>query len=95
MVQTGLLGAIPFLAALLLGWLLVVRALRNLSRFSVVDKHLIIQTAGMLAFFSVRTITESTGAFFGIDWLLLAPLLLYLTSVNHNYAEEESRVGRS
>jgi O-antigen ligase len=94
LLQTGLLGTVPFVAALLFGWLLLVKALLNLSRFSGVDKHLTIQTAGMLVFFSVRTLTESTGAFFGIDWLLLAPLLLYLTSVNHNYGEGEGLAER-
>ena len=33
---------------------------------------------GVLAFFSVRSLFESSGAFFGVDWLLLAPLFVYL-----------------
>jgi O-antigen ligase len=92
LVQTGLLGTIPFLAALIFGWGLLIKALRNLNRFSVEHKHLVIQTAGILVFFSIRSFPESTGAFFGIDWLLLAPLLLYLTLVDHAGAEVQMQV---
>jgi hypothetical protein len=95
LVQTGFLGTIPLVAALLLSWYLLVKAVRNLSRFSTTDRHLTIQTAGIIAFFSVRTFTESPGSFFGVDWLLLAPFLLYLTLVIHNYAGEEGGSGKS
>jgi O-antigen ligase len=88
LIQTGLIGAIPFLAAILLGWVLLLKALRNLARLPVLDKHLVIQTGGILAFLTIRSIPESTGAFFGVDWLLLAPLLLYLQVVNHSHVKE-------
>jgi hypothetical protein len=84
LLQTGILGTLPFVASLMFGWFLILKALRNLNRFTVVHKHIIIQTSGLMAFLSFRTITESTGAFFGIDWLLLAPLLLYLQVVNRD-----------
>jgi hypothetical protein len=82
LVQTGIVGAIPFMAALILGWVLLYKALRNRAHLPGVHRHLVIQTAGILTFLSVRAITESTGAFFGVDWLILAPLLLYLQAVN-------------
>jgi len=82
MVQTGTLGTIPLLVALVFIWTLMIRAVRNLSRFPMIHKSLIIQLAGILTFFSVRTFSESTGAFFGVDWLLLAPVLVYLQMVN-------------
>ena len=82
--QTGVIGIMPFIGALLLGWVLFYRAVRNLPYLPQVHKHLVIQTAGILALFSVRSIPESTGAFYGIDWILLAPLLLYLQLVNQS-----------
>lgn len=82
LVQTGLLGTIPFVGAILFAWLLLVRAIRKLSQLPVAHKQMVIQTAGVLAFLSIRSIPESTGAFFGVDWLILAPLLLYLQLVN-------------
>jgi hypothetical protein len=38
----------------------------------------------MLAFFSVRSMAESTAVFFGVDLLLLAPVLLYLSIINQS-----------
>jgi len=87
LIQTGILGVIPFVAALLLAWVLLAKAVRNLKLLPTVHKHLAIQAAGMLAFFSVRAITESTGAFFGVDWLLLAPLLFYLHLLNRHLSQ--------
>ena len=89
LIQTGLIGAIPFIGAMLFAWLLLLKALRNLNRHVAGHKLLVIQTAGILTFLSVRAIPESTGAFFGIDWLLLSPLLLYLHMVNSADAAKE------
>jgi N-acetylglucosaminyldiphosphoundecaprenol N-acetyl-beta-D-mannosaminyltransferase len=82
LIQTGILGTIPFLAAFIWVWLLLIRVLTKLRDLPVVHKHLTIQVAGVLTFLSIRAIPESTGAFFGVDWLLLAPLLLYLQLIN-------------
>jgi len=78
LVQTGLIGTIPFVAGLTLGWVFLFNVLINRARLPYVYQHLAIQSGGILAFLSVRMLTESTGAFFGVDWLILAPLLLYL-----------------
>ena len=82
LVQTGVLGLIPLLAAFIWTWLLLIKALRKLRDLPVTHKYLTIQVAGMLTFLSLRALPESTGAFFGVDWLLLAPLLLYLQLLN-------------
>ena len=82
LIQTGLFGTIPFVAAFIWVWLLLIKALRKLRDLPVAYKYLTIQVAGVLTFLSLRAIPESTGAFFGVDWLLLAPLLLYLQLVN-------------
>jgi O-antigen ligase len=86
LVQTGLMGAIPFMAALLFAWFLLFNLVRDLASLPLVHKHLIIQSGGVLAFLSVRAIPESTGAFFGVDWLLLAPLLIYLQVAKHSFS---------
>jgi len=82
LVQTGLAGTIPFITAFLFAWLLLIKALRNRATLPRVHRHLLIQVAAIMVFFSLRTIPESTGAFFGIDWILLAPILAYLQVVN-------------
>ena len=78
LLQAGGLGIVPFVAALLMAWVLLLNLVRNRARLPTVHRHLLIQVVGIAIFLSARTITESTGAFFGVDWLLLAPLLMYL-----------------
>ena len=92
MIQTGGIGATSFIGAFLFGWILLVRALRNLGRLPLRHKHLVIQSAGVFLFLTLRTIPESGGAFFGVDLLLLGPILLYLGLVNRRrFSEAESR----
>ena len=88
LIQTGLAGTIPFVAGVLFAWALLIRTSLNLARLSQEHKLQFIQVAGVLAFLSLRSVTESTGAFFGVDWLLLGPILLFLQVVN-------SRLGRN
>jgi hypothetical protein len=82
LIQTGLLGTLLFISAMLMGWVLLFKSLRNLGRLPSEQKHLVIQAGGILAFLTVRSFPESTGAFFGVDWLILAPILLYLYTIN-------------
>ena len=81
MIQTGLTGTIKVLGAKLGSWFPLLKALRRLNRLVAADKALIIQAAGVLTFLTVRTLPDSTEAFFGVDWLLLGALLLYLRVV--------------
>ena len=78
LIQTGVVGAIPLIAAILFGWLSLVKVMRRLDQLPARHKHLVIQAGAILAFLTMRAFPESTGAFFGIDWLILAPILLYL-----------------
>jgi hypothetical protein len=82
LLQTGAIGTIPFLLGLLLAWFLLIKTGLKQFLLSQDQKSLFIQVSGMLVFLSVRSITESTGAFFGVDWLLLGPILLFLQVVN-------------
>ena len=87
--QTGLLGGIPFVAAMILAWALFIRMLRRLALLSGSHKHLVIQCGGVLAFLTMRSFPESTGAFFGVDWLILAPILFYLQLLNGGHQSLE------
>ena len=89
LIQTGFLGAIPFVCAVLWAWFILIKTLRNIDRLSPANKTVLVQVAGMLVFLSVRSLPESTGAFFGIDWLLLGPLLLYLRMIDTADAKSE------
>jgi len=83
LIQAGFVGAIPFISAGILAWFLFFRIVRRLKLIPSVHKCLVIQCGGVLAFLTMRSFPESTGAFFGIDWLVLALVMLYLQVVNY------------
>lgn len=76
--QTGLLGGMAFASALTISWIFMFKLVRRVVSNPYHDKHIVIQIAGILTFLTARSLPESTGAFFGVDWLLLALLMLYL-----------------
>ena len=82
-------GAIPFLGAILFTWFLLIRVTRKLNHLPATHKHLVIQSGAVLAFLTMRALPESTGAFFGVDWLLLGPILLYFQVVHSRFAKTE------
>ena len=90
LVQTGLVGSVLLMSAFLFAWGLLLRALRNRPRLPQVHQLLVVQAGGILAFLTVRAITESSGAFFGVDWLILAPILMYLQLVGRERIDQEA-----
>ncbi|MFZ6017571.1 MAG: O-antigen ligase family protein [Nitrospirota bacterium] len=81
LVQTGLIGTVSFIFAFIWAWIILFRLLKR-PLIQKSGRPYLIVIAGVLAYLTVRTITESTGAFFGTEWLILAPLLAYLTTLN-------------
>ncbi len=78
LIQTGLIGTIPFILAFIWSWILFFKLFKiSLEK----EKPFLIEIAGIFAFFTIRGIAESTGAFFGADWILLAPLLAYIQNL--------------
>jgi hypothetical protein len=76
------------------GWALFFRIVLKLTLLPPRHKHMVIQCGGVLAFLTVRSFPESTGAFFGIDWLILAIVLFYLQVVNSGRQPMEVDVDR-
>ena len=83
LLQAGFLGAIPFVGSVILAWAFFFRVFWRLSRLTCGQIGLVIQCGGILAFLTARSFPESTGAFFGVDWLLLALVFMYLQMVNY------------
>jgi hypothetical protein len=83
LIQAGFVGAILFTSAVILAWFLFFRIVLRPKLIPSVHKCLVIQCGGVLAFLTIRSFPESTGAFFGIDWLVLALVILYLQVVNY------------
>jgi hypothetical protein len=72
LIQGGFLGTIAYLAAFAMAWYLLVKLYA-----SKVSQHLPDEIPGILVFFTVMSITEST-VYYSADWLLLAPILGYI-----------------
>jgi hypothetical protein len=45
------------------------------------EKPFLIEIASVFAFFMIRGITESTDAFFGVDFILLAPIIAFIQNL--------------
>ena len=75
LVQTGLFGTVAFVLAIALAVFLMAKLyIASQVRRSAVFRD---EVPGLLAFFIVLSVTEST-AYFSADWLLLAPVLTYI-----------------
>lgn len=72
LIQAGILGTVAFVAAFVLAWFLLVKLYA-----SPISCHLPDEIPGILAFFTVMSVTEST-AFYGANWLLVAPVFAYI-----------------
>ena len=89
LIQTGVIGTIPFIIAFVWAWIILFKLLKK----PIPEKPFLIEIAAIFAFFTIRGITESTGAFFGVDWILLAPLLAYLQFLNQkNYGQKSNSI---
>ncbi len=76
LIQTGLLGTVPLVAALVIAWILVLRLYRGQTLPGV--PRLPLEIPALLAFVTVSSITESTFALYSVYWLMLAPCFAYL-----------------
>lgn len=85
LIQTGILGTVLFMVGVGMGWVLLIRLIRIRHRLSERQFHNVMIISGVMAFLTVRAFPESTGAFYGIDWLILAPMLMYIHLTHKQY----------
>lgn len=89
LIQTGIIGTIFFLGAFIVAWKHAFRFLVNRSvAISGTDRLFLIEALALLVFFTFRSFFESTAAFYGVDLIMLAPAIAYLT-VNANTRNAE------
>ncbi|MCJ7504272.1 MAG: O-antigen ligase family protein [Acidobacteriia bacterium] len=91
LVQTGVLGTVPYVAAIVGAWIFVVRLYRTRPLRGL--SPLPIEIPAVLAFFTIASITESTFAFFGTPWLLSAPLIAYVQVLAWQTRRSRSAIG--
>jgi O-antigen ligase len=86
LIQTGVLGTLPLLAALVIAWILVLRIYRGRA-FSG-QYSLPLEVPCVLAFVTASSITESTFALYNVYWLMIAPCFAYLQVAHQQRAVE-------
>ncbi|MBM4031948.1 MAG: O-antigen ligase family protein [Planctomycetes bacterium] len=91
LMQAGVVGAAFFVAAWAIGWRLFFRNLRRLETLPPRHQALLIESGAVLAFFTVRSIPETTAAAFSIDLLVIVPILAYLEILDRSLRQASAQ----
>jgi len=87
MIHGGILGTLFFIMAILSAWALIIKnkLLKKIRYIRGPDQPLLMESVMLLGFMTERSFFESTAAFYGVDLLLLVPVVtyLYLWVANH------------
>jgi O-antigen ligase len=78
LLTAGLLGTAAFVAGLVWAWALLARGVKQLAQTRSPPDPFFYEAAGILTFFTVRSISEVCGPMFGVDFMLMLPVLAYL-----------------
>ncbi len=78
MLTGGIVGATAFAAGMGLTWLLFLKIYRSGLVEELGQKTQFILSGGILAFFTVRSITEVCGSLFAVDYMIMAPVIAYI-----------------
>jgi O-antigen ligase len=89
LMTSGFVGATAFVGGLIWAWVIFLRILRRRTADRLGQKVFLIQVGGLLAFFTVRSIPEVSGAMFGIDLMLMVPVMAYLGLLNRYSSTSE------
>lgn len=84
MVQSGIIGAFFFVGGFVAVWLLIIKSqiIGRAKNIQGKDKLMIMEAVMLIGFLTSRSFFESTAAYYGVDLLLLVPLIgfVYLWS---------------
>jgi O-antigen ligase len=78
MLAAGLIGGAFFIAGLLQAWVYLLRVKRTGFARAMGHENFFMQVGGILAFFTVRSISEVSGPLFAVDLMVMLPAILYL-----------------
>lgn len=89
----GLIGFIPYLASWVVGWRLFLRLWKVSYQIPNEHRQLLLEAGAILAFFTVRSIPETTSASHSIDLMAMVPALAYIEIMARKYRVFASRLG--
>jgi len=95
LIQSGVIGALFFLAAVVGIWVIIARSrlLTRLASIRGVENFLLTESVAVVGFLAARSFFESTAAFYGVDLLLLVPCMAYIQIWSQRPAQEEQPRG--
>lgn len=73
----GLIGFLFFCASWVKTWVNFWRIYQHREWLPPPDRHMLIEAGAVFAFFTVRSIPETTNASFSVDLLVMAPIMVY------------------
>jgi O-antigen ligase len=78
----GFIGGSGFIAGLAVVWVMLILVLRRRHLLKPVERLTLIQTAGMLAFFTMRSYPENSAALYSVDLLVLLPAIVFIAEAD-------------
>ena len=77
-----LIGGAGFVVGLVVAWVMLLRVLRRRDLLKPVERLTLIQTAGVLAFFTMRSYPENSAALYSVDLLVLLPAMVFIAEAD-------------
>lgn len=81
MLNSGIVGAVPYFASWIAGWWLFFRLLKRRTRLAPQDRLSVLECGTVMMFFTVRAIPETTTAEFSVDLLVMTAVYVYLETL--------------
>ncbi len=78
MVCTGVVGTVPFVAAMVSSWRALILLITRLRSLSASERRMVEITGAILVFSTLRSYPENNAALFSVDLLLQYPAMIYL-----------------
>lgn len=85
LMTAGFIGGVLFVIGLIWSWLLFFLALKKSGSFDPKHRLFLVQAGGILAFFTIRGVTEVSGPLFGVDFMVMLPIMTYLGTLDQKY----------
>jgi O-antigen ligase len=78
----GIVGAVPYFASWIAGWMLFFKLQGKRARLSPEDRLHVLESGAVMMFFTVRAIPETTTASFAVDLLVMVAVYVYLETLS-------------
>jgi O-antigen ligase len=85
----GIVGAIPYSASWLAGWIVFFRLRNKWNWLSKEDRLCLLESGTVMMFFTVRAIPETTTASFAVDLLVMIAVYVYLETLTLDVARRQ------